>query len=454
MRTLLSLLAAITLSGCYLSHPLPGRDVGDGGTDAGAPACACPAAGCGGDLHVSWARALGAGPGALHAVDVRPSGEVVAGGWFAGPADFGLGALSGGSASGFALWLSADGESRSVATFTGDAVEVTDLSFAPDGAVVGIGMFGRNATVLGERLSSAASPDGFLFRTDDGGRSGRAVNLRGAGDDRFTEVVSRAGDLVVGGYGHDGAQIDGTTLPLPSDRTAFVIGALDARLGPSSITALTGLTTVRALALAPDGSLVVGGLRASRAEPGASLVRTAPDGTPLWSTSIGGAGEDLVSDLVTTADGFYVTLGVSEGIAIGDVGVDGEAEVLVAFDLDGEVRWARALNRLDDLDAVLSTDAAGNAIVAFSFAGASSADGLPRFEAAGGLDVVVAAYDPSGAPLGALTFGGPGDDQVDAIAGDGCRGHVLVGTFVNELVVDDTHLTSGGTDGFFVRLDG
>jgi hypothetical protein len=110
------------------------------------------------------------------------------------------------------------------------------------------------------------------------------------------------------------------------------------------------------VAAAPDGSLYVTGkfelvatlggadlVSAGRAD--IPLARFDPDGTPLWSTSFGGPGEDNVFDVDADADGAILT-GIIEGtVRFGDHTVVSAGNVdcvIVAVDPDGEVRWAQS----------------------------------------------------------------------------------------------------------------
>lgn len=80
------------------------------------------------------------------------------------------------------------------------------------------------------------------------------------------------------------------------------------------------------------------------------LIRFDPDGKPLWTVTIGGAGPDRLHDVTSDVDGnAYVT-----GTVRGPVDLDGDGDVdvpasrgdtflIASFDPEGELRWHRAV---------------------------------------------------------------------------------------------------------------
>lgn len=71
---------------------------------------------------------------------------------------------------------------------------------------------------------------------------------------------------------------------------------------------------------------------------------------------------------------------------------------------------------------------------------------------AGGTDVIVARYHPTGAPIWSLRFGGTGNDAATSLAIDGGGNVYVAGSFENRMIFGTDTLTSaGGTDIFIAK---
>src|SRR5207244_2972967 len=88
--------------------------------------------------------------------------------------------------------------------------------------------------------------------------------------------------------------------------------------------------------------------------------------------------------------------------------------------------WAMAIGGTGaDMGYSVATDTNGNLIVAGYFSGTVNF-GSGALTSAGGQDIFVAKYSPSGTCLWAARFGGSGDDEALGVAVDSSNGDVAV----------------------------
>ncbi|MBM4085222.1 MAG: hypothetical protein FJ272_10570, partial [Planctomycetes bacterium] len=269
-------------------------------------------------------------------------------------------------------------------------------------------------------LTSSGVVDQFLAKYDANGRHLWSFALGGPGADMPHSVVAdRAGNLYLAGY---------------------FSARVDFDPGP--------------------GSAVL----TSKGERDAYLAKYDPNGKYLWAVSLGGPQTDEANCLaVDDAGNAYVT-GNFEGSLDAATGVSlrgaGGLDAFVAkFDANGKFAWAFALGGPgDDKGHGLAVDSSGNCHVSGAFNSAVDFDPGPNRTAltsAGGSDIFLACYKPSGALAWAKRMGGSGDDfaGVGAISVDG-RGILhLSGMFSQTAAFDDLRLTSAGlTDIFFGKF--
>jgi hypothetical protein len=101
----------------------------------------------------------------------------------------------------------------------------------------------------------------------------------------------------------------------------------------------------------------------------------------------------------------------------------------------------------------LAVDALGALFVGGTYEGAPTLGG-PSLPPADGVDLFVAKYDRSGAPVWSRGFGGPGTDEVTALAVDPQSGDVMVTGNVSKRAAFDAFQLQGTDDLFLARLDG
>jgi hypothetical protein len=121
----------------------------------------------------------------------------------------------------------------------------------------------------------------------------------------------------------------------------------------------------------------------------------------------------------------------------------------------GELVWdAAAGSLLNDYAFDAAFDGAGNLIVVGNFAGTIDFGG-GSLTSAGGDDLFIAKYDPTGALLWSKRFGGADDQQVFAVAIDAADAIVVTGRFKGTLTFGGPSLVAaGGWDAFLAKLDG
>ncbi|MGQ9762193.1 MAG: SBBP repeat-containing protein [Thermogutta sp.] len=182
------------------------------------------------------------------------------------------------------------------------------------------------------------------------------------------------------------------------------------------------------------------------------------DGEFLWSTYLGGSGWDYGYAVVADATGLYVagktssSNWVAKGFDLTYAGGNFDG-YLVRLSLTGQHVWSTYLGGAGE-DAALSVAAEGESVYV---AGGTTSPELPFpgiGEPRGDRDGFVAALSKDGQCLWGSRLGGDGPDEVRAVLGVGPPGIMLVGTTASDgwLFGGQQTVRSGETDGFIVRL--
>ena len=225
-----------------------------------------------------------------------------------------------------------------------------------------------------------------------------------------------------------------------------------------------GNEQVAAVVVAADGAVLVAGQFEEELEIGSDLLVAAgqsdafiacfePDGEPRWAERIGGDGFDAASALALLPDGGVVVAGVFSGELEG-AAARGESDLFAASLSGGGARRWLVTAGGPGWDVVESASAAtdGSVWIAGS-RGRVERDDRAR-AAAGAGDALLVRLDPRGAVQVERRFGGAGWDQGLAIAATEDGGAVLVGSFSGALELDrERLLSSGSTDAFAAGLD-
>jgi hypothetical protein len=171
-------------------------------------------------------------------------------------------------------------------------------------------------------------------------------------------------------YGGDRSDVGGDLL-LADDGGCFIVGTSDLRFGPEPQGDLylirtdgarrvlwekryggEGLDMGGSIISASDGTLVIAGWSSSPGRKGkdAYLAKVDRDGNKLWSTTLEGPLDEMVSEVLETTDGGYLLVGdfvdpadtVSDPSAAGYGGHDGRSSIYLArTDADGNEIWTR-----------------------------------------------------------------------------------------------------------------
>jgi hypothetical protein len=151
-----------------------------------------------------------------------------------------------------------------------------------------------------------------------------------------------------------------------------------------------------AVALAPDGDLIVAGAADGEiAGPPAGgddafVLRLAPDGSERWRVALGSEGRDQALAAAVAADGTILVGGRSDGGLTGTAS-GGDDAFLVALAPDGEERWRRGIaSDGDDAVRVLTPTPDGGVLAGLHSSGSL---GPPN---QGGVDSYLRAYDTQG----------------------------------------------------------
>ena len=159
-----------------------------------------------------------------------------------------------------------------------------------------------------------------------------------------------------------------------------------------------------------DGGYIMVGTTESAGAGGSDLwlVRTDPDGSELWSRTVGGGGYDAGFAVVQTGDSGFVAAGVTA-----DSGAGGTSAFLVKTDSAGVVLW---------------TNTYGGAGADSAFSVVEQTDGGLILAGARGGDALLIKISATGQQTWAKTFGGPAGDSAREVVLSSDGGYVLAGT--------------------------
>jgi hypothetical protein len=145
------------------------------------------------------------------------------------------------------------------------------------------------------------------------------------------------------------------------------------------------------------------------------VAKIAPDGALLWARAFGGPGAEQCRSVVADAQGNVLVNGVFDNEVTFGTDVHrsrGSMDVFLAkLDPEGTPLWSRSMGGLSyDLVSRMTIDAKGSPIMAGYFNGQASFGG-PMFEAQD-YDAFIAKWSDRGEPLWSKRLGGPGNDVI------------------------------------------
>ncbi|MBI4957292.1 MAG: hypothetical protein HY908_35100 [Myxococcales bacterium] len=250
-------------------------------------------------------------------------------------------------------------------------------SYGPSGAFVKSA--GHAADALQFTTGAARSPvDGSIFMVG---------SFNGTAGFGATPLVAQAADIFV-------ASFDATSL---SAATGWAVrfGTPGSEVAPTAVASDTQGNVVFVGTFVPALEIVPGDPMSATGGVDFYVAKLSPTGTPLWSKSFGGAGNDRASD----------------------VAVDGAGDIVVVGHSDG----------------------------AFMV-------GAEQVANAGGDDAFVVKLNPGGAPRWGRSFGSSGDQRATAVAVDASRNILVAGDFTGGIDFGGTPLSASDTDLFVAKL--
>lgn len=289
---------------------------------------------------------------------------------------------------------------------------------APDGRVALAGFTTRIGGGGINGWSLIANADGSLVKESAFG---------GGGYDRFTDLAPAPDGHVLLGH----SQLEGE----PVKRRVFIVktdlegGKLWERIygGPDSYGALY-------IEPAGDGGFIVAGGIAAGENSDVLVIKVDSEGRELWRRTIGSAeANDINHGLVVLPNRHIVVVGYSQSW-----GARGNDILAATLSPDGRVLKRETIGGADDDRPILAkADGEGRVWVI----------GYTKSAGAGGWDVIVTRLDSQGSfENGALTIGGPKDDNGTAIRPIGGGSALIAGYSRN--------LGSDSEDAFVARIDG
>lgn len=199
-----------------------------------------------------------------------------------------------------------------------------------------------------------------------------------------------------------------------------------------------GSSEIAALALSPDGQLIVIGHSGNhidkdnpnRGSLDVFVQAIAPDsGRKLWTRTFGTAERDVARDLAIAADGTLIVVGNTAGQLFAQPRGEDDA-VIMALDKQGEPRWSEQLGtgKTDRFHSV-TISGKGAILVAGETAGQLALDRPETDGKSSAIDVLVAGYTPDGVRAWMFQAGTATNDYPAGIAASSEGGaHLLFDT--------------------------
>lgn len=374
----------------------------------------------------------------------------------------------GGSMDGFVAKLGPDG-SHVWSTFVGGSGYDTCYGIATNhtGDVLVAGRTGSTGWIDGGYdLSYGGGDDGFVLKLDPDGHHRWSTYLGGDVNDRaFAIAVDDWGNALVSGWTESSGWTFGA---FDSDFNGATDG-FAAMLTPDGqcvwSTYLGGSGNDRSFGIAVDSAgnaLVTGRTDSSGWTAGgydttfngvtdAFVVKLASSGLPVWSTYVGGSDYDLTWGIAADADDNVLVTGYTNSAAAGST------EVLITkLTPEGQEAWSRYVGGSGyDRGYGIGADTAGNVFVGGYTSTASGwIQGGHDLDYGGGNDGFLLNLTAGGSDAWSTYLGGSGTDRALGIAIDGAGDALVAGVTGSADWVSGGYDTShgGGTDAFVVKI--
>lgn len=232
-------------------------------------------------------------------------------------------------------------------------------------------------------LNSSGNEEVFVAKLSPAGTGLWAARVSGAPVYMGGIAVDGTGDVIVAGYFQNGTAVFGSHTLTATDRSLFVAKLSSGGIWQWAVSSAAGSTTANAVALAPNGDIVLTGeLLSSTATVGSSVLTTNGDvdllvarltsgGTWLWALNAGGVQADFGTDIAVDAAGnlvvaslYYSTVRFGpDTLAYADL----EDFAIAKLTGTGTWLWGRSVSTTATDDAHLAVDSNGDILVVGSF---------------------------------------------------------------------------------------
>lgn len=178
------------------------------------------------------------------------------------------------------------------------------------------------------------------------------------------------------------------------------------------------------------------------------LVKFDSDGNHIWSDSYGITGSELATELAVDVSGNVIVTGRFDGTVNFGGGVRATAGFwdvfLVKFSPEGTHLWSRSFGDPNFQQvAGVDTDSFGNVFLTGDYLGTVNFGGVP-LTSAGGFDIFLAKYGPSGIHIWSNRFGDASTQHTEGIACDAADNVVIAGNFSGSVDLGGGPLTNTG----------
>jgi beta-propeller repeat-containing protein len=424
----------------------------------------------------NWAKRLG-GSGGDYAVSVAsdPSGNAFLGGYTEGSSiDLGGGPLSGAGPSDMVVAKYSAGGAHLWSKRLGGSLADRALSVVsdPSGNVLLAGYTDSPSIDLGGGpLSGAGGFDIVVAKYSAGGMHLWSKRLGGNSNSYAVSVASDAsGDVLLGGV-TAASSIDLGGGPLSGVGNLDIVIAKYSEGGAHLWSKRLGGNSnddTSSVASDPSGNVLLagytdspsidlgGGSLGSAGFPDIVVAKYSAAGAHLWSKRLGGNLDDRANSVASDPLGNVLLGGVTTSSSIdlggGDLRGDplnaGASDIVVAkYSAAGAHLWSKRLGGSNsDYGSSVASDPSGNVLLGGMTYSSSIELGGGPLSGAGGSDIVVAEYSPTGAHLWSRRLGGSGYDVAYSVASDPSD-NVLLGGFTDSSSIElaDGPLSGAGS---------
>lgn len=214
-----------------------------------------------------------------------------------------------------------------------------------------------------------------------------------------------------------------------------------------------------------DGGYIVGCMSNSNASSDKSedskggydfwLIKLDASGNKQWDKTLGGSGDEFTNDVIQTADGGYIAVGLSNSTISGDKSENNRgANDYWAIKLDrfGNKQWDKTIggNADDYVNSVAQTPDGGYALFGAS---ASNKSGDKTENIHGGFDYWLVKLNKQGVLVFQKTIGGLSDDYGQTIENTADGGLILGGQSISPISSDKDENCWGGFDYWVVKMN-